>query len=549
MSKKLLYLEDLYDFYLNNKQSVHYSLDEDKTPMYVQTHGKLTYKKDEKVKDTLLSPVTLRACHTDLNRNNSVISEEVMQKALPSFANKPILAYIHTVDDKDQFAGHELHEENGEIVYDEVPVGIIPESNGAQLVWDEDKQRYYVEINGYIYNEYSKAREILEREGECSVSVELSIVDMAYSSDRKALQINEFLFSGVTILGVDEDGNEVKPGMEGSNIRLSDFSEHQTVDFSERLVRMQNEIDNLKAHFNNIEQTSARESLGKGGIEMQFEDNEQTEVADTETTSIEESEVTEEPIEEESSDTPEETSEEEKTEESEEQPEVTVEESAEEHAESTRQYSLSVDGNVVKTYDLSIGDIYCSLSDLVNSIYSEADNDYYDVDAYPDEKYVVMRGLWSGRAYKQSYKCEDEVFSLVGDRVQVYASWITAEERDELAEMRANYSVLEQFKVDTEAREAHAQREAVMASEKYSMVSGKTAEGAYENASYAALYQDMDKYSCEELDQKLMAIVGEYAINGGKFTAVEKPEKKQSVKLFADASKKNRTSKYGTLKF
>lgn len=160
-----------------------------------------------------------------------------------------------------------------------------------------------------------------------------------------------------------------------------------------------------------------------------------------------------------------------------------------------------------------------------------------------------MRGFWSGRAYKQSYKCEDDVFSLVGDRVQVYASWITAEERDELAEMRANYSVLEQFKVDTEAREAHAQREAVMASEKYSMVSGKTAEGAYENASYAALYQDMDKYSCEELDQKLMAIVGEYAINGGKFTAVEKPEKKQSVKLFADASKKNHTSKYGTLKF
>lgn len=550
MSKKLLYLEDLYNFYLHNDRTIHYSLEKDKQPIYVQTHGKLVYKKNEKA-DTLLSPVHLMACHTDINRNGSSISEDVMNKALSSFANKPILAYIHKVDDKDQFAGHEMHEENGEFVYDEIPVGIIPESNGAELVWDEDKKRSYVSINGYIFNEYSKAREILEREGECSVSVELSVQDLSFDSASKALVINEFLFSGVTILGVDEYGQEIKPGMEGSTISLSDFSEHKTMNYSEQIIEMQNKIDKILAHFD-IEQSSARESLEKGGTDMQFEDDEKLTVVEEETPIVEEAEITEEPTEEESSETPEETSEEETTEESEateDQPEVTIEESAQSNEPSTKKYSLSVDGNVVKEFDISINDIGYSLSNLVNTMYSEQDNDYYFVDAYPDEKYVVMQGWYSNRAYKQSYECENEVFSLVGDRVEVYASWVTAEEKAELAEMRANYSALKQFKADTEAHDAHVQREAVMCNEKYAVISNKNADGAYENKSYADLYANMDQYSCEELDEKLMAIVGAYAINGGKFSAVEKQHKSPVVKLFGDVSKKNKPSKYGTLKF
>ena len=542
MSKRLLYLEDLYNFYLKNNQTIHYSLKEDRMPLYVQTHGKLVYKKKEETKDTLLSPVSLLACHTGINRNGSSISDEVMEKALPSFANKPILAYIHTVDEKDQFAGHELHEENGEIVYDEIPVGIIPESNGAKLVWDEDKKRSYVEINGYIFNEYSKAKDILEREGECSVSVELSIVDMGFDAKESVLQINEFLFSGVTILGVNEYGDEVRPGMEGSNIRLSDFSEHPTVDFSEKLIEMQKEIDDLRAHFNNIEQSSAHESLEKGGTDMQFEDNTQNEVTEEQTEVTEQAEVTKEQNEEGTSTTPEETPEETTT-------EVNDQESEQNHESSTSKYSVSVDGNVIKEFDISTDDIWYSLHNLINTTYSESDNDYYGVTAYPNEQYVVMQGWCSNRAYKQSYKCEDEVFTLVGDRTEVYATWLTAEEKDALADMKASYSVLEQFKADTEAHDAHVQREAVMTAEKYSVVSIKKADGVFENASYADLYQNMDKYSCEELDQKLMAIVGEYAINGGKFAAAEESKAKPSVKLFADASKKNRTSKYGTLKF
>ena len=105
-----------------------------------------------------------------------------MEAALPSFSNRPILGYIHKVvtdenpDGQWEFYSHNMHEnENGELVYDEYPIGIIPESCNAQLVYDEEKEKTYCEVDGYIFEEYSKAAEILEREGECFVSVELSI--------------------------------------------------------------------------------------------------------------------------------------------------------------------------------------------------------------------------------------------------------------------------------------------------------------------------------------------------------------------------------------
>lgn len=38
-----------------------------------------------------------------------------------------------------------MHEdENGDVVYDEYPIGIIPESCNAQLVYDEEKRKLIV---------------------------------------------------------------------------------------------------------------------------------------------------------------------------------------------------------------------------------------------------------------------------------------------------------------------------------------------------------------------------------------------------------------------
>ena len=193
MPKRLLFIEDLYDYYSNEyKKSTHFSSQESGEPLIVQVHGKINFEESDKNKDGLL-PVHLQACHTNLNVNNSNIEESVMLDALPSFSNRPILGYIHKVvtdenpDGQWEFYGHNCHEENGELVYDEVPIGIIPESCNAQLIYDKDKDKTYCEVDGYIFEEYSRASDILKREGECSVSVELSIRELSYEAKQKYL--------------------------------------------------------------------------------------------------------------------------------------------------------------------------------------------------------------------------------------------------------------------------------------------------------------------------------------------------------------------------
>lgn len=94
--KRLLFIEDLYDFYLNKyKRSTHFSSEKSGEPLVVQVHGKVKFDESDKDKDGLL-PVHLQACHTDLNVNGSNIDKSVMETALPSFSNRPILLFYHS---------------------------------------------------------------------------------------------------------------------------------------------------------------------------------------------------------------------------------------------------------------------------------------------------------------------------------------------------------------------------------------------------------------------------------------------------------------------
>lgn len=197
MAKKLLFLEDLYEFYINKKEDIRFSsIENDNSPIVVQTHGNLNFEKNT-VSDGLM-PVVLQACHTQKNINGSNINDDVMEDALPSFCNRPILGYIHTVNGQPEFYTHNLHlDDDGNVVYDEVPLGIIPESCNAKIVYDEEKQKKYVNIKGYIFEEYSKAAEILKRENECSVSVELAIEELSFNAKENILNIEKFHFNGV----------------------------------------------------------------------------------------------------------------------------------------------------------------------------------------------------------------------------------------------------------------------------------------------------------------------------------------------------------------
>lgn len=561
MTKRLLYLEDLYDFYSTQyKHSTHFSSEKTGEPIVVQVHGKINFEESDKNKDGLL-PVHLQACHTNLNVNNSNIEESVMISALPSFSNRPILGYIHKVvtnenpDGQWEFYGHNCHEENGELVYDEVPIGIIPESCNAQLVYDKEKNKTYCEVDGYIFEEYSRAAEILQREGECAVSVELSIRELSYDGKLKCLNIEDFWFSGVTILGKNEYGDTIKPGMTGSNIKLADFSadnnslfakyENKMIEFQERLEKLESTCSNIqlsKEGGNDKNMDKFNELLEKYGktaedIDFEYEDmtDEELESKFEEVFGKLEENSTSEPSNDEGTDD---------GDESEENPEVKEDNACGGGGSSTTkkkkknsiECSYEVDGET-KKFAVSLQEKIYAIQDLVNATYAEADNTYYGVSVYED--YVVMCDYWSGRYYKQSYTSENDNYSLTGDRVEVYAEFVTSDEQKELDAMRSNYASLKEFKEIAEKNELHAKREEILNSEKYEAVSDTEA--------FKELVKNMDNYSLEELEKEAKIIFADN-FNMETFAVhAEKAQKNSTVKVFANVNKSKKDSRYGNL--
>lgn len=556
-TKKLLFMEDLYDFYLNKyKKSTHFSSEKNGEPLVVQVHGKVNFDNSNKDKDGLL-PVHLQACHTDLNANGSNIDKKVMESALPSFSNRPILAYIHKVvtdenpEGQWEFYTHNMHEdENGELVYDEYPIGIVPESCNAQLVYDKEKNKTYCEVDGYIFEEYSKASEILEREGECFVSVELSIRELAYDAKSKCLNIEDFWFSGVTILGKTPEGEIVKPGMKDSNIKLADFSaENNSLfeNYESKISELQERLNTLESFCDEI-----KEKTTKGGTELKKENFEEEVTENEEVTETEESEEEVTTPEEESEETVEESSEEdpkttEPVEDGQEEPEQVVEEETEDTTtEESETESFSKDELFNKLFDISFEHIRYALNALC-SIYRN-DSEWCYVSQVYDE-YFIMQDWDSDKYYKQSYTREDDNIALTGERTEMFAMLLTESEKISIEEMRSNYAELKAFKEEIELNELREQKKAILDSEKYEILAQKDEEGKFVNKDYEKLVSEMDNYSLADLETEIKVLHSDYVSEHGNF-ALSKPGKKETTtkKQFVSVNKKSaKPSRYGKL--
>ena len=539
---RLLSLDNLYDFYVKQGKSVEFSADEEHTNLVVQLPGVMKFESVNKNTEGL-RPVVLQACHTGENKNHSYISERAMKAALPSFSNRPILGYIHEVDGQPEFYTHCMHlDENEEVVYDEIPIGNIPESCNAHLEYDEDKDKTYCVVNGYIYEEYApKAIEILEREDECSCSVELSVRELSYNAKDKILQIDDYFYSGVTILGKTPDGEVVQPGMDGANIKLEDFSAESNSFVFDRAEIINSIADAVAERLSDKNKNQGKEDETVDFEEKIEEVTEETEVTSDEVETTEEEvreveEASEEVVDETADETPEVVDsfadDDPETEEPEgpEEPEVVIDDDT-----LPPTYKKVVNG---MEFELSLSDIQNAMYDLVNSTYAESDNDYYGCEIYQDSKTVVMIGMWSGNAYKQSYKVRNGVYSLVGDRVPVRASWLTADEEAELDKMRSNYSVisdkLEKYEVEPEKME-------ILNSEDYSQIADSTEFAELKNVEK---HFDM---TVDEVRKAADDILLAYA-KGKKIEFAENTTDKKHIGMKQFASKDNKKSgRYGNL--
>ena len=540
-NKRLLTLDDLCNYYSTHSRSTHFSSKDSGNPVVVQVPGNLLFDAENNSAEGLL-PVVLQACHTGKNVNETIINNDVMGRSLSSFKNRPILGYIHEVDGEWHFYKHNLHEdEDGEIVYDEIPVGIVPESCDAKLEYDEEKDKTYVVINGYIFEEYSKAAEILKREKECSVSVELSIREFSYNAKEHCLVIEDFYFSGITILGKHPDGEDVMPGMAGSNIKLADFSAKNNSLFADKyetqIIEMQEKLDKLISCFN-------IDNSKKGGISMNHFEELLAKYSKTveditfeyEGMSDEELDAKFEELFGEGNTEPEDDSV--VVENSDETEEV---EETEEESETTEVVeTIEEDTTFARTYELSHDDIRCALYTLLMP-YEEADNTYYYISEVFDD-YFVYESWCGSTVFGQGYVKDEETVSFEGERYELFKELLTASEKAELEAMRSNYAAIsEKLKVYEDA-EIEAKKVELLNAEDYASVRDSEA--------FVELVKDHANISYEELQSKCDQVILD-AVKSGKYSAANSADEitKTSKKQFANPTvkKKTKPSRYGNL--
>ena len=571
-NKKILYLEDLIKF-CENQQLTTFSSKESGYQLCVQVPA--TFKKKEvktEVEDNTLLYCILKTCHIGLNRNGSYISEESMKAAMPTLKYKPILCNFTDTEDGKDFTSHDMEiDDDGNINYIERQVGCFT-ADEPYLEYDEEKDKTYVMAYAAIPRDYTEAADIIERKDGTKVSVELSINEMSFNSKEKYLQLDSFVFSGCTLLGVDPDtGKEVGEGMEGARLDIADFSKennsifaNHTSDLNNKLIETLEKLDATLSNISKFNINDSKESIetyGKEDIEVENQEilvNEEiTEIEEfteevvtnseetdevTETEEIEVIEEVEETVEE-STEEEEAEAEESETPAEDETPEVVeeFEEDVEVEIE-TEQFSEKL----VRTYEISHDDVRYALYNLL-SVQEEADNDWYFINAVYDNYFTYEN--WTGdKIYGQSYVKENDNVSFDGERWNLHRELLTDSEYAELMSMRSNYAALEQFKLDTEKAQLHAQREEILNNEKYSVLAEKDENNEYKNEAYAKLVSEMDNYSLTDLEKELKSVFADYITNGGQFAYSGEPEVKHVVnkKMFAAPTSK-KSSRYGNL--
>lgn len=202
--------------------------------------------------DTTL--VELDLLHTGKNRNQYVINRDVVEKAIPTIYNKPIIYRLNN-EFIPSLATDVL--EHGTIEDRAMRIaGTIPESATMEFIERDGKE--YLRTKGVIYKIYqpSLMNILKNRDGNMKISIEIYVNDKEEDEDG-AWIVKDFKFEGVALLGAD-----VLEGIEGSQLNVIKFS---AKDFNQHYLGFStNEIpQSVKDCVNNA--LKIRETRGKGG--------------------------------------------------------------------------------------------------------------------------------------------------------------------------------------------------------------------------------------------------------------------------------------------
>ena len=187
----------------------------------------------------------LRIAYTGANRNKSYISKEAFERSINTIYNCPIVCNYDR--ETDELGGHDIElvrDSAGElqIVNATTPVGVIPES--AKVWWDfvteeDGRQNEYLYAEALLWKRQEAYKKI-KADGITAQSMEITVKDGKMIDDY--YHIDDFEFTAFTLIGTE-------PCFEGASIEV--FSKKE---FKDQLSEM---MHDLKESFTMIDSAKA----------------------------------------------------------------------------------------------------------------------------------------------------------------------------------------------------------------------------------------------------------------------------------------------------
>lgn len=558
IKKKILTEDDLLQFCQEQKFAKFSSKD---TGYQLALKVPTTFEVDDTVDENHRGMMRLkfRIFHTGLNRNKSYVSKDAAEKAMNTIADRPVLAAIHQLDDGSwDFEGHEMEvvkdeKGNEELRYIESQVGSFS-SEPAFWEHDDNLDKDYVCAYAYISEEYTKACEIIRAKQGSKNSCELFIDELSYNAKEKYLELNDFYVNASTLLGSHDDGTEIQEGMEGSRADIADFSVNNNsvkFDKNEKLIELLENLNKTLSNFNK-EQTPVQTQSKEGGTNnkmTKFEELLAKYGKTAEDVTFDYTEMSDEELEAKFAEMfDDDNSDGDNLDNGESgEPSNDGEGDGEGASDPDGYEGKNISKNELfnKLFEISFDEIRYALNNLC-SVYRNDSEWCYVSQVY--ENYFIMEDWDSDKYYKQSYEKDGDNISLSGERIEMFAMLLTESEKLAIEDMRSNYAVLKEFKETVEKNELHAQKEAIINADNYSVLTEKDSEGNYVNADFAELVKTMDNYSVEDFETKVKVMHSDYMSAHANFSSVDTKKNTNSVKILTNMNKKSKPKKnYGNL--
>lgn len=472
---------------------------------------------------------TLRICYVGANRNNSYISKQSLEDAIPTLYNCPVVC--HYDRESDSLGGHDVEffqDEDGNLKMANVtqPVGLVPES---ARVWFENFTEDNGEVHEYLCAEVllwkrQEAYEKIKRDGVTAHSMEIAVLEG--KPMQQLFAIEKLEFNALCLIGVE-------PCFEGSAL---EFAKH---DFAAQMAEMYKEF---KASFANHSMEGGSDKMGssdeKTKVFEEVETEEPAEPAEVETPAEGEPAIPEgEP------------------EIEEEQPAAEPEEEGEPEGEPADEGKFNLNSNLVgeivralekQTVDKGYGEVpqywYVDCDTELGQVYCTDTADWllYGFEYELTGDAITIK--WESKARKQFAIVDfvdgeapaPDVFSHMEGIEKQLAGFAEMQSKFDEATQQLNQAnteltELREFKHQQEAEQAQAQRDELF---------GKFEDKLGEVAEFTALKEDASKYDIDALEEKCYALCGRYGIVA-KFAAtqakaprfkVEKPSVEQQSK-------------------